>query len=109
MEILILAALIGLIPATIAYNKGHSFFGWWIFGAAIFIVALPMALIVKSDKNTLEKRAISENDLRKCPHCAELIRREATVCHYCRNEVVPAPSSSTSSQYQASNGGEQFY
>lgn len=46
MEILLLAILIGLIPAIIAQGKGRSFLGWWIFGALLFIVALPMALIV---------------------------------------------------------------
>ena len=28
------------------------------------------------------------NDLRKCPSCAELIKREAIMCRYCGNEVV---------------------
>jgi hypothetical protein len=46
MEILIVAALIGLIPAFIAQKKGRSFGLWWIYGAAIFIVALPHALIM---------------------------------------------------------------
>lgn len=30
-------------------------------------------------------------ELRKCPHCAEMIRREATKCRYCQSDVVPAP------------------
>jgi len=46
MEILIIAALIGLIPAAIAQNKGYSFALWWFFGAAFFIVALPAALLM---------------------------------------------------------------
>jgi len=38
--------IIGLIPAAIAQGKGRSFLGWWLFGALLFIVALPCALIV---------------------------------------------------------------
>ncbi len=47
MEILIVAALIGLIPAFVAQKKGHSFGLWWFYGAALFIIALPHALIMK--------------------------------------------------------------
>jgi hypothetical protein len=39
--ILIFGALLGVIPAVIATKKGRSFFGWWLFGVAWVIVALP--------------------------------------------------------------------
>lgn len=45
MEILIFAVLIGLLPAYIARKKGRSFGLWWIYGALLFIVALPHALL----------------------------------------------------------------
>lgn len=44
LSFLILAILIGLIPAAIAQKKGRNFLGWWLFGALLFIVALPAAL-----------------------------------------------------------------
>lgn len=42
-----IAAIIGLLPAFIAWNKGQSFIWWWIYGALLFIVALPHALIME--------------------------------------------------------------
>ena len=54
MEILIVAALIGLIPAFIAQKKGRSFGLWWIYGAALFIVALPHALIMSASEGSEE-------------------------------------------------------
>ncbi len=87
MEVLILAVLLGLIPATIAKNKGKSFALWWIYGGALFIVALPHALIMKRDVGALEQKAIEEGNLRKCPHCAELIKPDAKVCKHCGREV----------------------
>lgn len=50
-----MAALLGLIPAMIAQSKGRSFGVWWFYGAMIFIVALPHALIMSADKKSVEK------------------------------------------------------
>lgn len=30
---------------------------------------------------------LSKGDLRKCPHCAELIKKDATVCKHCGNTI----------------------
>ena len=48
LEILVFLVLLGLIPAAIARSKGRSFFMWWVYGAALFVVALPHALIMKT-------------------------------------------------------------
>lgn len=45
--ILLTLALLGLIPAFIAYRKGRSFLEWWVFGAGLFPLALPMAIMLK--------------------------------------------------------------
>jgi len=65
-----LVALLGLIPALIAKRKGESFLAFWVFGALLFIVALPWALVMR------DKR-------RRCRHCAEPIQRAASVCPHC--------------------------
>jgi hypothetical protein len=43
-------ALLGLIPAFIATaarppGQRQAFISWWLFGALLFVVALPMALV----------------------------------------------------------------
>ena len=92
MEILVFAVLLGLIPAFIAKSKGRNFFGWWVYGALIFIVALVHSLVMKPDQHKLDRQQIASGDMKKCPHCAELVKSDARVCRYCSRELVYTPS-----------------
>lgn len=82
MEYIILPVLIGLIPAAIARSKGRSFIGWWLYGALIFIVALPHSILAQSKLENIEARQLGEG-MKKCPECAELVKRDARVCRFC--------------------------
>lgn len=73
MALLIIVSLLGLIPASIASNKGREFWQWWLYGALLFIIALPHSLF-------LEKGV-------RCPHCTRWINRAATVCAHCSRDV----------------------
>jgi cytochrome c-type biogenesis protein len=44
---IVVAVLVGLVPAWIASKKGRNFFDWWFFGTTLFFIALPYALIIK--------------------------------------------------------------
>lgn len=81
MEILVLAVLLGLIPAYIAKQKGYSFGDYWIFGTLLFVVALPVALLRKPNPDTR----------RQCPHCRTWIARDASACPQCTRDVGDAP------------------
>ncbi len=87
MDFIILAILIGIIPAYIAKNKGKDFVTWWVYGALLFIVALPHSLIMKGDVENIERDQLDQG-MQKCPFCAEIIKGEAKVCRYCNNKLV---------------------
>ena len=87
MGILVIAVLIGLIPATVAKNKGYSFGGWWFYGAMLFIVALPHALIMKPNPAGIDHEQVN-NGLHRCGRCAEFIQNAAYVCRFCGADQV---------------------
>jgi cytochrome c-type biogenesis protein len=60
LMLVIAGAVLGLIPAMIARQKGRQFIDWWFFGAALFPIALPAALLIKprgeSEKSQTQAR-----------------------------------------------------
>jgi len=84
ISVLIFAALLGLIPAKIASDKGKSFGLWWFFGFMIWIVAFPLSLIIGKDEQTLAER----EGTMKCPICMEWgIKKGAAVCKFCGSQI----------------------
>ena len=67
--------LLAFIPAIIASSKGRSGFGWWLYGFALFPIALVHS-IVAEDLNR-----------KPCPFCAERILHAAKVCPHCQREL----------------------
>jgi hypothetical protein len=48
LTLVVAGALLGLIPAVIAQKKGRSFVDWYLFGAALWPIAIPAALMIKA-------------------------------------------------------------
>ena len=61
MELIFIAAILGLIPAFIAKGKGRDFISWWFYGALLFIVAIIHSILLKDNKQMpLEKSNMND-------------------------------------------------
>lgn len=82
MTLFLFWVLCGIAAAMVASSKGRSAAGWFFLGLILGPFGLIFALI--SGK---EGPADGE---RKCPFCAEFIKKEAVVCKHCGRDL-PAP------------------
>jgi hypothetical protein len=59
MVFVITVLIIGLIPAMIASSKGRNFLLWYVYGCALFIIALVHALLLKSQAQKAHEAMIA--------------------------------------------------
>lgn len=71
--------LCGIAAAMVASSKGRSAGGWFFLGLILGPFGLLFALLAG-------KEGPAEGE-RKCPFCAEFIKREAIVCKHCGRDV----------------------
>jgi hypothetical protein len=91
----IMALILAFLTAAIANHKGGSFFKWFVAGALIGIIALPIAMF--------KRKKVVHSALKQCPECAEQLPVQTLVCDGCdynfvsmmagyRHKPVPPPA-----------------
>jgi hypothetical protein len=83
---LLIAAVLGLIPAAIASRKGRSFLGWWVYGTLLWIVALIHSIVLRPSDAA---GPVAGRPLRACPSCRKEIDDRATFCRHCGAAIAP--------------------
>ena len=87
MEIIIIWLLFGLVSAVVASNKGRSGCGWFLLGVLLGPFGFILALAVTQDQKAIESKSLAKGENKKCPFCAEIIKKEAIVCKHCGREL----------------------
>ncbi len=87
--------IMAVVVAIVAGSKGRNMLGWGFYGFLIWPIALVHILCVRPERHVTEARDLAAGDVRKCPACAELVKREAKICRFCHTDLA-APEAAAS-------------
>ena len=88
MIYIVIWLLCGVLAATIYSRKGRSGAAAFIVGLLLGPIGVLLAAISSTDGAALEQKQLATGQLKKCPHCGEMIRPEATVCRFCHRDLA---------------------
>jgi hypothetical protein len=73
--------VVGVLCAVVAIGKGRSGFGWFFLGCIFGPLALLCAAVMSRESRQ------DERGLKTCPHCAEKVQLQATLCKHCHQPL----------------------
>lgn len=87
MAFVVIMIIIGVITAMVASNKGRDGLSWFFVGLLFGPLGLIISLVVSSNDEVIEQTLISSGASKKCPYCAELVKKEALICKHCGSDL----------------------
>jgi len=93
MEVLVIASLLGLIPAFIAKSKGRSMGAWWVYGTLLFIIALAHSIFMSdhSKRPVPHQRPPEPETYETCKKCGHIQYSHLRLCKNCRYDKKVDP------------------
>lgn len=79
-----LCLLVGVWAGNWGRSGAAYFFGALLCSPLLAAIAL---LVEGKNLKVVEKNAVASGDQKKCPFCAELIKREAIKCRHCGSDL----------------------
>jgi hypothetical protein len=91
VEIFLFWFVASIVVGIWAGNRGRNGAGWCLLSLLISpLLTFLILLVIGKNEQAVEAEAIETGGMRKCPMCAELVKREAVKCKHCGSEMAPA-------------------
>lgn len=71
---IVLVVVAGIVGAILAQSKGRNPILWFILCALVPLLVIAVALLPS---------IVAIGITKKCPHCAEVVKEDATLCKHC--------------------------
>lgn len=87
--IYILWIALSIAAGILAHNKGRSGMGFFMLSLVLSpLVGLISAAIARPNAARMEVAELASGESKRCPHCAEIIKRAAKICRFCNRDVA---------------------
>jgi fumarate reductase subunit C len=106
VSIFVVWFLLSIVIGAFANSRGRDWLRWFGIAALISpLIAGILLLTLPKKIATIEAEAIASGESKRCPKCAEIIRREAVKCRFCGSEIEAGPTLSSDEIAQRRYGG----
>ena len=80
--------VLAFVLGSTAKSKGRSFGGFLFLGLILSpLIGFIILLVMGDNKEKIIEKNLSTGVSKRCPSCANEIKKEATVCHFCGKEL----------------------
>jgi len=80
----------GIAAGHIHQQRGRSMAAGFWAGFLLGPLGVILAVASTPDPDGQERLALQDGKVRKCPHCAELVKVEAKICRFCQRDLPEA-------------------
>lgn len=94
MFLVVLWLVFSILVGLVASSKGRS--GLMFFFVSIIfspLIGLIIVFVLPKNNEIIDERAIENGNMKVCPNCAELVKKEAGLCKHCQSDLNIPPLS----------------